>query len=114
MKCNECNRKCCYDLNVTNRENFDKNGTLIPLSIKKYPIGSIINVSGITFKRNNNKLWDCVDFNKETEKCMIYEKRPFLCRTWHCSEEEFIKENFDKELLKTKFIISFLVNKNKI
>lgn len=52
--------------------------------------------------------FDCVKYDKETGKCMVYEKRPDICRQTSCVQEDSEKtvDEQHKRTLEEKFIVT--------
>lgn len=89
-KCSQCGECCGSLLPMT-----DEEVRSIHRYVKKHGIRvrkSILPTSDILF----DMTCPFLDVNKKTEKCMIYEKRPYICRTFLCSRRTVPLEDIDR------------------
>ena len=92
-KCSQCGECCGNILPMTKKEVQDIRKYITKNNIKEYkrvvPLANPILDLTCPF----------LDDNKKTEKCRIYEVRPFICRHFVCNmqKDKFPKEFFENE-----------------
>lgn len=93
LTCLNCKVTCCDDFEITYMRYGGKkvkhyttdDGEKIKIKDpKKYKVGDLLEIHGITIVKKENGFWACKAFNQETRKCMIYDYRPYMCRSFVC------------------------------
>ena len=78
--CSKCGNCCTNFLPVTKKEVF---------KIKQYVKDNNIQAENRIF--GNNIIMQCPFLNQQTKECIIYKVRPFACRDFLCSHEDWKK-----------------------